>query len=483
MTEFLRMEDIFESLPYTILSMGSFVVLMLALFWKKKEHLGFFWFVSLAIVAGAFFSLFGLGGHEAMPMSGLVVHNKIGFPFAFTILLTLMLVLPILPYETKALNENPSSITSLLLLSACGALMMIYANHLITFFIGLELLSLPLYVLTGLGSKKGQSSEASFKYFLLGSISSAIFIYGASLIWASIGTLQINDMVEIFSTKLVDHSSTTLWMGTVLVAVSLFFKLGVFPFHFWIPDVYQSAPASIVAWMSSATKAATIVILIRILQPLPVSVQNAWITPLSLLAIGSMLWGSFGALFQTNARRMLGYSTIAHVGYAMIAVICVIGGSLEQSASVLAYYFLAYGISSLIAFTIISSEEENGSVTIKDYAGLAQRSPGKAFCLALSLLSLAGLPPLGGFLGKFNVFYLAVQRGYTPVVLIAILTSLVSLGYYLRFLVRIYMEPGREGKTGATLATTVVLGLASIFLVMLGIFPKPIFELFQFLSM
>lgn len=481
MTEFLQTSDILEALPYTILSLGAFVVLMLSLFFKKKENNMFLWFVSFAITAGAFISLFHIG-HDQYPMNGLLNHNQIGFAFSFIILLILMMVLPILPYETKALDENPSSVTSLLLLSACGALMMIYANHLLVFFIGLELLSLPLYVLTGLGSRKSQSSEASFKYFLLGSISSAIFVYGASLIWASLGTLQINEIVEIFSTKLVDHQSTTLWMGFVLVVVSLLFKLGVFPFHFWIPDVYQSAPASIVAWMSSATKAATVVILLRMLQPLPVAVAHSWVMPLSALAIGSMVWGSLGAFFQTNVRRMLGYSTIAHVGYAMIAAVCVIGEPIDQSSSILAFYFLAYGISSLISFTIISSEEEQGVISVKDYAGMAQRSPGKAFCLTLSLLSLAGLPPLGGFIGKFNIFYQAVQKGYGFLVLIAVGTSLISLGYYLKMLVKMYMEPGKESHQSSIFGTSVVLGIAALFLIILGIFPKPVFDLFLFFA-
>ncbi len=478
MTEFLQHSDIFEALPYTILSIGSFIILMLALAFKKREHRGVFWLTSLTIASAAFFSLFYIG-IDKFPMGGLLIHDAIGFPFAFTILLTLMMVLPILPYETKALNEMPSAVTSLLLLSACGALIMIYANHLMVFFIGLELLSLPLYVLTGIGFRTGQSSEASFKYFLLGSISSAIFVYGSSLIWATLGTLQINDMIEIFSTKLVDHSSITLWMGMVMVASSLLFKLGVFPFHLWIPDVYQSAPASIVAWMSSATKSATVVILIRLLAPLPDTVQHSWVLPLSLLAVGSMVWGSLGALYQTNVRRMLGYSTIAHAGYAMVAVVSVIGQPIENTAPVLAFYFLAYGISSLIAFTVVSGEEEHGVITLKDYAGMSQRSPGRAFALALALLSLAGLPPMGGFMGKFNIFYQAFEQGFGALVLVAVLTSLISLGYYLRFLVKIYMEPGHNTTQKPMFATSVVLIFSSVFLVILGIYPKTIFDLFS----
>jgi NADH-quinone oxidoreductase subunit N len=479
MTEFLQMSDIFESLPYSILSLGSFVLLMLAFAWKKEEPRGVFWFVALAIVFAAFISLFKIGADQ-FPMSGLLVHDKIGFSFAFTILLTLMMVLPVLPYDSSSLNETPSAITSLLLLSACGALIMIYANHLLVFFIGLELLSLPLYVLTGLGSKTNQSSEASFKYFLLGSISSAIFIYGAALMWATLGTLHINDMIEIFSTGLVDRSSVTLWMGLVLVTASLLFKLGVFPFHLWIPDIYQAAPASIVAWMSSATKSATVVLALRLLAPLPETIQHSWIMPLSLLAVASMVWGSLGALYQTNVRRMLGYSTIAHAGYAMIAVVSVVGNSLESVSAVLAYYFLVYGISSVISFTIISSEEANGLFTIKDYAGLSKRSPGKALALALALLSLAGLPPMGGFIGKFNVFYQAFQNGYGYLVVIAVMTSLVSLGYYLNFLVKIYMEPGHNTVQKPLFGTSVVLAIASIFLIVLGVYPKPIFDLFSF---
>lgn len=482
MTEFFRQSDLMESYPYLILVAGAFVVLMLSLLWKKNENKMVLKYVSFAFAFGAFLTLFYIG-KDQFPFGGLLVHDHIGFSFSFVVLFILMIVFPILPYDSVALDEMPSSITSLLLLSACGALMMIYANNLLVFFIGLELLSLPLYVLTGLGSKTSQSSEASFKYFLLGSIASAIFIYGASLIWASLGTIQINEMAEIFSTKMVDHSSTTLWMGMVLVLVSLLFKLGVFPFHFWIPDVYQAAPASIVAWMSSATKCATVVILLRLLSPLPASVLHMWIVPLSVLALGSMVWGSVSALFQTNVRRMLGYSTIAHVGYVMIAVVGILGGSLNQTAPILAFYFLAYGLASLIAFTIASSEEVQKNFELKDYMGFAKRSPLAAFCLALSLLSLAGLPPLGGFLGKFNIFYNALDNGYTNLVIVAVLTSLVSLGYYLRFLVRIYMEQGEKDHMPTTHSlSSVVLGVAACFLILLGTYPKPIFDLFQFLA-
>lgn len=482
MTEFFSQSDLFESLPYLILSMGSFALLMLALFWKKTENSTFFKVVTLAFVFGAFWSIFKIGV-DPLPMNSILAHDKIGFAFAFVVLFTLIVVIPILPYDSHTLDELPSSITSLLLLSACGALIMIYSNHLLIFFVGLELLSLPLYVLTGLGNKTSQSSEASFKYFLLGSICSAIFVYGSSLMWTSLGTLQINEMAEIFSTKLVDHSSTTLWMGMVLVIVSLFFKLGVFPFHFWIPDVYQSAPASIVAWMSSATKCATIAIVLRLIAPLPVSVQTSWITPLSVLALCSMVFGSLGALYQTNVRRMLGYSTIAHVGYVMIAVVGLIGGSIDQAAAILAFYFLVYGIASLISFTIASSEEGRKNFELKDYAGMARRSPVIAFCLALSLLSLAGLPPLGGFLGKFNIFYNALNKGYTSMVIVAVLTSLISLGYYLRFLVKIYMEPSEKDQVVGTPAlSTFVLCVAGACLIFLGIYPKPIFTLFQFIA-
>jgi NADH-quinone oxidoreductase subunit N len=177
MTEFFLKSDLYESLPYAILSLGSFVVLMVSLF-MKKESRGFFSALALAITVGAFVSLFYIG-RDPQALGGMVAHDQIGFSFAFILLLTLMIVIPILPYDTEGLNEMPSSITSLLLLSACGGVMMAFSNHLLVFFIGLELLSLPLYVLTGLGSKEGQSSEASFKYFLLGSISSAIFLFTA----------------------------------------------------------------------------------------------------------------------------------------------------------------------------------------------------------------------------------------------------------------------------------------------------------------
>jgi NADH-quinone oxidoreductase subunit N len=357
---------------------------------------------------------------------------------------------------------------------------MIFANHLLLFFVGLELLSIPLYILTGLGQHIRRCSEAAFKYFFLGSIASALFIYGTALTWGNLGTFTISSVGSALrSPNLISPSLTTLGLALILAGVA--FKIGLAPFQMWVPDVYEGAPTTVAAWMAGAVKASIFAVAIRIFGSPFLGGSYYWAQVVTVLAIASMLWGSLGALIQTDVRRLLGYSAIAHAGYSSIALVVAMGGAWREAGAALSFYMLAYGIAALSAFVILSIEEDRDRLKISDLSGLAQRKPLVAFALAICFFSLAGLPPLGGFLAKFNVFVLAARGGHYGLVIVAVLTSVVSLAYYLKVLVSAVMQkPIDLQPIRVHFGTAATLGLAVLLMVVLGVLPSYLIDfLFQ----
>jgi NADH-quinone oxidoreductase subunit N len=454
--------------PYGILVAGALFVLAASFGRTEKESRGARSIVAFLSLAGAVATL--LAVPSVAPHAGFfLTHDVLGVGFALPFLLLLALIVPVLPLGKSSLAGPPSGILSLLLLSACGGLWMIFADHLLFFFLGLELFSIPLYVLCGLASDRKKGSEAAFKYLILGAVASAFFVMGMAFYWGGSGTLLLS------STGVVGPSGSLVTFGAALMFIGVAFKLGLAPFHMWVPDVYEGAPSVLVSWMAGGVKGAAIVIAIRLFGGASFFREGLWSALLSGVAVLSMVWGSFGALAQSNLKRMLGYSAIAHAGYMLIGVVTVLDGSMAGSGVALAYYVLAYGSASLLSFLVFSIEEEEGRVGIADLKGLSVRKPFLAFSLAVSLLSLAGIPPLGGFIGKFNVFALAVENGHFGLILVAVVTSVVSLAYYLRLIVSAYMErPERSAPLPLTPAMASVLGIAVAVTLLTGLLPGPI---------
>lgn len=464
-------------IPYGILA-GAALLLLIGSFGRaQKESRVIRLLVGLLAILGAGLSLLILPALQS-PEGGFFIHDTIGLGFALTFLFLLLLVFPTLPLSTVSLKGRPSAILSLWLLSACGGLWMIFSDHLLFFFLGLELLSLPLYVLCGLGSDTAKGREAAFKYFILGAISAAFFVMGMALYWGGTGTLMISEMSRMSALSTFGPPGLAT-LGGVFMFVAVAFKLGAAPFQMWVPDVYEGAPASLVSWMAGGVKAAAVVVALRLFGQSYVFQTGLWTTVVTWVAILSMLWGSFGALPQTNVKRMLGYSAIAHAGYILVAIVCASSGAYVEAGLSLAFYLLVYGLASMIAFLVISLEESDGRTGIWDLAGLAVRKPAVAFAFAVALLSLAGLPPLGGFIGKFNVFLLAAEQGHYGLVIVGVATSVVSLTYYLRLIVSVYMEKQtHQGPLRVTTAMGIVLGVAVGITILLGLFPAPVLSFF-----
>ncbi|MEX1025484.1 MAG: NADH-quinone oxidoreductase subunit N [Planctomycetota bacterium] len=355
---------------------------------------------------------------------------------------------------------------ALFLAAAAGMTLMAGAGDLVVFFVGLELLSLPLYALAAFRRAKLESVEAGLKYFLLGAFSSALFLYGAGLLYTAAGTLSIEALIA-FVAAAPEQPSALAVVGGALIAASLFFKTSVFPFHLWVPDVYQGSPTPVTALMAAGTKAAAFAFLIRVAGILPENSMGV----VAGIALATLAAGNLGALVQTDLKRMLAYSGVANAGTLLLLVVAAQAGiadAVTQQAAL--FYVLAYLASVVGAFGILSLLETDGArfTSVDSIAGLGRSRPMLSLALGLFLLSLGGLPATGGFLGKWFVFATLVEADLIPLAVVAILFSVIALAYYLRVIIALFMQPAPVGPAPTTLRLGGVLTTAACVLLVLA---------------
>ncbi|MBC6446427.1 NADH-quinone oxidoreductase subunit NuoN [Actinokineospora xionganensis] len=359
-----------------------------------------------------------------------------------------------------------------LTLFALGGMMIFCsANDLLTMFIALEVLSLPLYLMCGLARRRRLlSQEAAVKYFLLGAFASAFFLYGLALLYGYAGSVRLSDIAAAAAGT--DRSDTLLFAGMALLIVGLLFKASVGPFHTWTPDVYQGAPTPVTAFMAACTKVAAFGGILRVLQVAFEATSWEWRSVLWGVAIVSMIIGAVLGLTQTDVKRMIAYSSVAHAGFLLVGAIALT----EKGLSATLFYLLTYGFTTLAAFGVISLvRDSSGEAThLSQWAGLAKRSPLVAGVFTFILLALAGIPLTSGFVGKFVVFEAALADGMAPLVVIALVASAVAAFFYLRVIVLMYFsEPAADGPTvtvpGAF--TTAAITLSVVVTLLLGIAP------------
>jgi NADH-quinone oxidoreductase subunit N len=353
----------------------------------------------------------------------------------------------------------------LMLTTPIGMMLMAGAQDFIVFFVGLELLSIPLYCLASFRRARNDSVEAGLKYFVLGAFAAATFLFGAALIYVDTGTVSIADL------RLAGPQTTLGIAGVALVAASLFFKVSVFPFHLWVPDVYQGSPTPVTVLMATGTKAAGFAVLLNIAFLIPESAQMI----VGIIAVITMAVGNLGALVQDDLKRMLAYSGVAHAG-TMLLLVAAQSVSPTDAMSAGLYYMAAYVFTAGGAFGLISWLESDGEhfTKISSLRGLARRRPRVAAALALFMLSLGGIPATGGFLGKWFVFSIAVRADMIGLAIIGILFSVVALGYYLRVVVAIYMEAEPEGQAPPMtprLSAAIATGICVAMVLLLGLLP------------
>lgn len=367
----------------------------------------------------------------------------------------------------------------LVLFSALGMMLMTSALDLIVVFIALELMSLSVYALVGFRRTDRRSNEASMKYFILGSAASAILLYGTALLYGSTGTTLITGILKVAQ---ANPQGPIFVLGAWLVIIGFLFKVAIVPFHMWMPDVYEGAPAPVTGFMTTGLKAAAFAAFVRVIinlgygHGLSEAVQRHFHDILWVSAVLTMLIGNVVALTQTNLKRMLAYSSIAHSGYLLVGLIA--GPHSEQGYAPVVMYLTAYAIMNLGAFvilTIIASRDDSG-LNLHDISGLSRRHPWLAFSMAVFLFSMAGIPPTAGFAAKYTLFYSAIQAGEIPLVVIAVLCSAISVYYYLRVLVYMYMkEPvGTPAATRVPVWSAITVAVMVVLTLQVGVLPERI---------
>jgi len=458
--------QIIRILPETILT-GFGVLLMLAEPFVRCKR----WLARGAVVglvcalAGAFYQ---------SGTSGLAFNNQISndtFAIFFRILFILIGILVVLasPDYLEQNNIRDGEYYALVLLSIVGQCLMACSVELVMIFIGLEISSIATYVLAGYRTRVAKSSESSLKYFLLGSFATAFLLYGIALIFGATGSTQLN----VVRAQLASGITPLAGVGAALMFVGLGFKVAAAPFHIWTPDVYEGAPAPISGFMSAGPKAAAFAMFLRIF--LTALGPNAgWFWLLWISALLSMYIGNLAALLQTNIKRMLAYSSIAHAGYIMVAF----AARTELGVGAVLFYLAAYSFMNIGAFVVVShfAGQDERLVEIEDYAGLARRQPALAALLTIFLLSLIGIPLTGGFFGKFYIFRAAINAHLVWLTVLGVIASAIAAYYYLRVIVVMYM---REPVTDAPLprvpgAVKFVLLASAVVTIYLGVFPSGI---------
>jgi NADH-quinone oxidoreductase subunit N len=437
---------------------------------RRKELLGILTLVGLVVTA---YFLSNLVGTDVKIFGGMYRVDDFSTFFKFIFLgLTGLTVLMSLRY-LKIEDINLGEYYSLVLFSVLGMMVMVSGNDFLTIYIGLELLSIPIYILVGFLKRDLASQEGGIKYFLLGAFSSAIILYGIALIYGYTGTIYLDGVRAALAETSGVHPLLTL--AVILLLAGFAFKLALVPFHMWAPDAYQGAPTSITAFMSVGTKAAALAALVRVFLVAFGDAGEQWKIILWLFAAVSMTWGNIAAMVQTNLKRLMAYSSIAHAGYLLIGLVV---GTQTGITSIL-LYMVAYLFTNLGVFAIIIFICRQGfrGDRLEDFRGLAQQYPLAALALLIFFLSLTGIPPTGGFVGKFYIFASAIESGFVWLAIIGLLNSAISLYYYFRVVMLMYMhDPTVRAQSSGSFALNLGIVLMVAGVLFVGVYPNPVLE-------
>ncbi|HEY0872244.1 MAG TPA: NADH-quinone oxidoreductase subunit N [Vicinamibacterales bacterium] len=468
------MTDYAAIIPITIMALSAIAAMVAEAIRRPGERMPIFGFGLIGSVGAGLASIF-LWDSDAQSFG--VIRSDNFALFINLVLCTVGVLTMLLSHETVERDDVPAGeYYALTLFGLCGMMMMAAATDLLVIFVALEILSLSVYVLTAIRRTSAMGAEGGFKYFLLGAFSSAFFLYGIAFAFVIAGSTRLDDISVALSSQAAGAPQTLALLAIGLLAIGFCFKVSAVPFHMWTPDAYEGAPTMVTAFMSTGVKAAAFAAFVRVFLSTLEPLQAQWIPVLSAIAVVTMVLGTVVGVVQTNIKRMLAYSSIAHAGYILLGIIA---ANSTGKAAVL-FYLLTYAVANLGALGIVAllGTAQNQHDQLRDFAGLYKTRPGMAALMAIFLLSLGGFPPLAGFIGKWYIFAAAVQEGYYTLAIIGVLTSVVSVFFYLRIVVMMYMTEGAEIVRPHLPATAVAgLAIATIAVLYLGVLPTRVLDL------
>jgi NADH-quinone oxidoreductase subunit N len=480
----LSISDFYYILPELVLTGGALLVLVADVLLPRRSNVALAW-ITLAVIGATFAALIPFIHEPVREVAhGLIAVDRFALFFKIVFLcaaaLTVLMSVRYLAIE----GASPGEYYFLILCATLGMMIMAGGIELITIFIGLETMAVSFYILAGFIKPNQRSNEAAVKYFLLGAFSLGILLYGMSLLYGLSGTTNL----RVLSTMLAGQErDPRLVLAVMLVVAGVGFKIAAVPFHMWAPDVYEGAPTPVTAFLSVGSKAASFAMLLRIFVEGLGPMTADWQLMFYVLSIVTMTVGNFAALTQSNLKRMLAYSSIAHAGYVLIGVVAIAGGSgvgapggiASRGVTATLIYLIIYAFMQLGAFAVIVLLRRQDVVgdELKDFSGLHFRNPYAAFAMLLFMLSLGGIPPTAGFMGKFWLFNAAIDAGFYWLAVIGVLNSAVSLYYYIRVVVFMYLKSETTGSEPTT-SVSVALALAAAVAVtiVLGVYPELLFQ-------
>ncbi len=459
-------------LPLIIIAVTS-VVMMLVIAFKRSRAL-VYWLTRLGLIA-SFLSLWFVYSITPHQITELLVLDKYSIFFMGVILIATYFVAVISNAYFKKFNGNTEEFYIVLLIATLGSMTMVSSEHFVSFFLGLELLTVSLYVMIAYLRNQDRPLEAGAKYLILAAASSAFLLFGMALVYAELGTMNFETIAMLLKHH-TDFSNIFLMTGLALMIVGIGFKLAVAPFHMWTPDVYEGAPSPVTAYIATVSKGAMFALLLRYFYQINGYDFGPVLVIFSVIAIASMFLGNLLALMQQNVKRILAYSSIAHLGYMLVAFVA--GGKLAIDA--ITYYLVVYMITTLAAFGIIAlvSTKADEDDSVDDYRGLFWKRPWLAAVFTAALLSLAGIPLTAGFIGKYYVLTVGVSGAQWLLVFILIINSTIGLFYYLRIVVAMLAQPKEEvAPASINFGGGLVLLVLTLLLVWFGVYPSPLLRL------
>ncbi|MEJ2009984.1 MAG: NADH-quinone oxidoreductase subunit N [Acidobacteriota bacterium] len=468
--------DLIAILPLLILTVTAVVVMLAVCI--RRSHLLAVW-LTLAGLAAAFASLWSAASLTPIQVTPLLVIDGYAlFYMGLIIAATFATVILSYGYLEKQAGYR-EELYVLILVAALGSSVLVASNHFVSFFLGLEILSVALYAMSAYLCNRKLPLEAGIKYLVLAAASAAFLLFGMALVYAQLGTMQFGQIASMLVGG-VAYEKTLLIPGFALIITGIGFKLAVVPFHMWTPDVYEGAPAPVTAFVATVSKGAMVALLLRYFYETGAYHMHPVFVVFSIIAIASMILGNLLALLQNNVKRILAYSSIAHLGYVLVAFLA--GGALAAEAVTL--YLVAYFVTTLGAFGVVTvlSNGERDADSLDDYQSLFWRRPVLSGIFTLMLLSLAGIPLTAGFVGKFFLVAAGASRDLWTLIFVLVVSSVIGLFYYLRILVAMYKYPA-EGVRAALPSLSrsggYVLGALTVLLVWIGVYPAPLLDAIQ----